>query len=156
MQLGMVYVDLDVPAGCARAIAGFYTGIFKAPVEIERNGDGLQTAVVRVGADQRLHFIETSRPLPEYDGHHIQIYVADFSGPHRQLQARNLVSRETDEHEWRFVDIIDLESGATAYQLEHEVRSMRHPLFGRRLVNRNPAQTSRAYVRGRDVFPGVV
>jgi hypothetical protein len=70
------------------------------------------------------------------------------------LNERKLVSRETDAHEWRFIDIIDPDSGRTIYQLEHEVRSIRHPLFGRSLVNRNPAQTNRDYVKGQDAFRG--
>jgi hypothetical protein len=32
------------------------------------------------------------------------------------------------------------------------VRSLRHPLYGRPLVNRNPAQTNRGYLPGRDAF----
>ena len=34
------------------------------------------------------------------------------------------------------------------------VRSLKHPLYARPLVNRNPAQTTRKYIRGRDAFPG--
>jgi hypothetical protein len=58
---------------------------------------------------------------------------------------------ETDEHEYRFIRIVDARDG-TLCALEHEVRSMRHPLYGRPLVNRNPAQSNRAYVPGRDAF----
>jgi hypothetical protein len=72
--------------------------------------------------------------------------------PYRRLRERGLITRETDEHEYRFVDIVDLASGAVQWQIEHEVRSMRHPLYGRPLVNRNPAQTNQAYVPGRDAF----
>jgi hypothetical protein len=38
--------------------------------------------------------------------------------------------------------------------LEHEVRSLTHPLCARPLINRNPAQTNREYVRGHDAFRG--
>jgi hypothetical protein len=154
VQLGLMYIDLVVPAGCARAVANFYTEIFGAPGTIDVNDEGLQTATVRIGADQRLNFVETLAAIPVYDGHHIQIYVADFSGPHRRLEARNLVSKDADAHEWRFIDIVDLNSNTVVYQLEHEVRSTRHPLFGRAFVNRNPGQTNRAYVRGQDAFRG--
>jgi hypothetical protein len=34
------------------------------------------------------------------------------------------------------------------------VRSLKHPLFGRPLINRNPAQDNRNYIRGRDAFQG--
>ena len=36
------------------------------------------------------------------------------------------------------------------FQIEHEIRSMTHPLYARRLVNRNPAQTNRNYIWGGD------
>ena len=39
---------------------------------------------------------------------------------------------------------------AALFEIEHEIRSLRHPLHGRPLVNRNPLQTNRAYVPGRD------
>jgi hypothetical protein len=38
--------------------------------------------------------------------------------------------------------------------LEHEVRSLTHPLYARPLVNRNPAQSNREYGRGHDAFRG--
>jgi len=38
--------------------------------------------------------------------------------------------------------------------LEHEVRSLTHPLFAPPLVNRNAAQSNREYVRGHDAFRG--
>ena len=109
------------------------------------------TAVVTAGARQTLRFRETDASIAAYDGHHIQIYIADFSSPYERLRSRGLVSMETDEHEYRFHRIVDA-SGATQFELEHEVRSLRHPLHGRPLVNRNPAQTNRAYLPGRDAF----
>ena len=36
------------------------------------------------------------------------------------------------------------------FQIEHEVRSMTHPLLNRPLINRNPAQTNRNYILGGD------
>ena len=74
-------------------------------------------------------FRETDRPIPHYDGHHVQVYVADFSGPHRQLQEKGLISEESDQHQYRFKDIVDPETGAPLFTIEHEVRSMRHPLY---------------------------
>lgn len=145
--LGMAYLQFDVRRGTAPAIASFYREMLDAPSRVE--GDA---AIVTVGAAQALRFVE-SRSLPaEYDGHHLQIYLADFSGPYRKLVERGLISRETDEHEYRFIDIVDLATGAVQFQIEHEVRSMRHPLYGRPLVNRNPAQTNQNYVPGRDAF----
>jgi hypothetical protein len=62
------------------------------PAEL-RNGDG-KVAAVKTGRDQHLLFRETDRPRPDYDGHHVQMYITDFSGPYRRLAARNLISRE--------------------------------------------------------------
>ncbi len=52
------------------------------------------------------------------------------------------------------MDIVDPKTNAPLFRIEHEVRSMKHPLFGRPLVNRNPAQSNSAYMRGQDTFRG--
>ena len=153
-ELAMAYVEFDVPQGSAEGIARFYPQVMGAPAQIVVR-DGARTASVSVGRDQRLLFRETAGPVPEYDGHHIQIYLADFSGPYARLLDRGLISMETDAHEWRFQDIVDPATGAALFRIEHEVRSLKHPLYGRPLVNRNPAQTNRAYLRGQDAFRGV-
>jgi hypothetical protein len=147
MQLGMPYVEFDVPAGTAAGIARFYAQVIKAPAAVE---DGGRCARVAVGNRQALLFRETDRPLPEYDGHHIQIYIADFSGPHRWLKERGLVSAENSRFQYRFQDIVDPDNGKRLHVLEHEVRSLTHPLYGRSLVNRDPLQTSRNYAPGHD------
>src|SRR5689334_2813592 len=152
-QLAMPYVEFDVPSGSAPAIARFYEEIMGArALTVER--DGAAAAAVAAGDGQRLYFRETRQDIPEYDGHHIQIYIADFSGPYRRLIERGLITRETDAHEWRFRNIVDLDTGRALFTVEHEVRSLRHPLYGRPLVNRNPDQTNRAYMRGQDAFRG--
>ena len=153
-ELAMPYVELDVPAGSAEAIARFYAEIMEATTAILTR-EGARTASVSAGRDQHLFFRETDQPLPSYDGHHVQIYIADFSGPYRRLLERNLITVETDAHEWRFRDIVDTRTNQTLFTVEHEVRSLKHPLYGRPLVNRNPAQTNRAYARGQDSFRGI-
>jgi hypothetical protein len=149
-ELGLVYVDFDVPTGDAEGIARFYDEVIGAPARAEGG-----RATVRVGRNQRLYFTETSAPLPEYDNHHIQVYVADFSTPYKWLKERDLVSMETDAHEWRFQHIVDPKSLKRLFQIEHEVRSMKHPLFGRPLINRNHAITNTGYVSGHDAFRGI-
>lgn len=144
--LGMAYVELDVPPGSSSSIAAFYREVLGAPARVEG-----ATAIVTAGPLQSLRFRETRAAIDSYDGHHIQVYLADFSGPYERLRARGLVSMETDEHEYRFIRIVD-PRGATQFELEHEVRSLHHPLYGRPLVNRNPAQTNRSYVRGKDAL----
>ena len=49
-----------------------------------KNGDG-NVARAKVGKDQYLQFRETDRPQPDFDGHHVQIYITDFSGPYQRL-----------------------------------------------------------------------
>lgn len=155
MTLGMAYVELPVPAGHADGIARFYREIMGAPARVESE-DGRPIASVVVGPAQRLRYCETDAPLAPYDGHHIAIYVADFSGPHGRLAARGLVSEESDRVQYRFEQIVDPADGRPLFTLEHEVRSATHPMFLRPLVNRNPAQRQPTYQRGRDAWvPGL-
>jgi len=148
-DLGLVYVDFNVPGGTAEGIARFYDQVMKAPATAESG-----RATVCVGRNQKLMFSETQDALPEYDGHHIQIYIAEFSGAYEWLRARGLINMETDQHEWRFQWITDPRDDRKLFQIEHEVRSMKHPLFGRPLVNRNPNFTNTTYVAGIDAFRG--
>jgi hypothetical protein len=120
-----------------------------APATLEGNGNG-PAAHVAVGAGQEFIFRETDRPAVPYDGHHIQVYITDFAGPYEKLGALGLLTMDNLQHEYRFIDIIDLDTKKVLFKLEHEVRSSRHPLFGRPLVNRNPAQTNVTYMPGYD------
>ena len=150
VRLGMPYVELDVPLGAAEGIARFYREIVGAPA---RYAAGERAAYVPAGPNQELVYRETERPIPPYDGHHVQVYVADFSGPHRRLLERGLITEESDQHQYRFVDLVDPAGDKVLFQLEHEVRSMRHPLYARPLVNRNPAQSNLDYAPGYDAEP---
>jgi hypothetical protein len=150
--LGMPYVAFDVAAGAAVGIARFYREILKARATVEEV-DGAPAARVSVGHRQDLIFRETTAKLADYDGHHIQIYVADFSGPHEALNERGLITEESNRHQYRFVDIVDPAGGKILHTLEHEVRAMSHPLFGRPMINRNPAQTNSSFAPGYDDQP---
>jgi hypothetical protein len=151
ITLGMPYVQFDAAPGTLDGIVGFYRRVLDAPAHLAKDGEGPH-AVVGVGPQQDLIFRETDRKPAPYDGHHIAIYVADFSGPHRRLLEKGLISEESDQHQYRFENIIDPESGKVLFTVEHEVRSLRHPLYARPLVNRNPAQTNRDYVPGADAW----
>jgi hypothetical protein len=148
-SLGMAYVELDVPPGAADGIARFYGEIMGALTTVGE-ADGAPAARVTVGYRQELVFRETDAELPEFDNHHIQVYIADFSGPHARLVERGLISREDNQHQYRFKDIADPDSGEILFTLEHEVRSMTHPLFARPLFNRNPDQTIFAFAPGHE------
>ena len=151
IQLGMIYLELEVPRGSADGIMRFYRDVMGTLAAVDERDDG-HRARVAVGNGQHLLFRETDQPMPDYDGHHIQIYVGDFSGPYRRLLERKLICEESDQHQYRFKDIVDPESGKLLYTIEHEVRSMRHPLYMRPLVNRNPAQNNMNYAPGRDAW----
>jgi len=148
MELGMPYVEFPVPAGTAAGIARFYTQIMNAPSKVVTNGS--VAAEVPMGTSQKVIFRETADALPSYDGHHIAIYISDFSGPHRKMVERGIVSEESNPYQYRFVDITDPESGKVMFEIEHEVRCATHPMFRRPLINRNPAQRQPTYVAGRD------
>lgn len=147
MKLGIPYVELTVPKGTAAAIARFYNEVLQAPATAK---GGLCT--VRIGTGQTLRFRETAKAIPEYDGHHIAVYVTNFSAPHEILRQRGSITEESDDHQYRFTDIFDPSTGKPLFQLEHEVRSLFHPMYARHLTNRNPAQSFFTYVRGRDAF----
>jgi hypothetical protein len=153
VELGLAYVELDVPTGSAARIAGFYRETLEAEATTEVRY-GSEIASIRTGKNQYLRFRETGEPLPFYDGHHIQIYIADFLRPHDRLRDRNLITRETNHDEWRFRDIVDTSTNAVLFTIEHEVRSLQHPLYDRPLVNRNPEQSNHNYVPGNDAFSG--
>jgi hypothetical protein len=148
-EIGLVYVDFDVPQGTADGIARFYREVMKAPSKAQAG-----RATVSIGRNQYLYFTDTSRPLPEYDNHHVQVYIADFASPYHWLKERDLITMETDADEWRFQWIVDPKDGRKLFQIEHEVRSMKHRLFNRPLVNRNHGLTNMTYVQGTDAFRG--
>lgn len=136
MTLGMPYVEIDTAQGTAEGIARFYTEVLNG---IARTGEDAASRFVHIttGPAQSLVYRETTRELPPYDGHHVQISVADFSVVHRRLLDRGLITEESNASQYRFQDITDVDTGKVLCTLEHEVRSMRHPLFARVLVNRS-------------------
>lgn len=154
MDFGIAYVEFLVPPGTSDGIARFYREVLGAKACLASGPEGA-IARVTAGPAQHLLFRETAGPVPAYDGHHIQVYVSDFSPGHRWLAERGLVMEESDPCQYRFVQITDPASGALLYELEHEVRSLTSPLFGRRysLVNRNPEQRGgSAYTYGADAY----
>jgi hypothetical protein len=153
-ELGIPYVEFLVPVGHAAGIANFYSEVIGCHTRCE-SARAAQVAIVKVGRAQYLRFRETEEKIREYDGHHLQLYLVDFSTPHRYLNERGLIMQESDQYQYRFKDIVDPKDGRLLHTLEHEIRSVTHPLYGRALVNRNPAQTNQRYNRNRDVFAGV-
>jgi hypothetical protein len=151
MTLGMPYVEFTVPPGVMEALLRFYQVALGAPGAVEKDAEGT-VGKVKIGRQQSLLFRESERPIRPYDGHHIAIYVANFSAPYAYLKSRGLISEEVRNHQFRFKEMVDPKDGGAKFVLEHEVRSLRHPMYHRPFVNRDPAQSQREYRRGWDAF----
>lgn len=150
-RLGLEYLIFNVPPGAAEGVARFYAEVIGAKADVvERRG--APAARVQAGLHQALLFREDPNETRPYDNHHIAVYIADFSGPHRKLAERGLITEESNEFQYRFTDIVDPGTGETLYQLEHEVRSLGHPMWGREPVNRDPSQSLQGYRRGADAL----
>jgi hypothetical protein len=151
LRVGMPYVELDVAAGTnLEGIARFYREILGGIAGVSKDERGAY-AWANTSADSKVIYRETKKKLPPYDGHHIQITLADFSGPHKKLVERGLITEESDQHQYRFVDIVDVDTNKPLAQIEHETRSMRHPMFNRTYDNRNPDMNNRNFVPGYEV-----
>ena len=133
--LGIPYVEMPIAKGAAAGVARFYRSVMGARARVEG-----ARACVTAGPGQSLVFQEGEGHDAEYDGHHLAIYVADFSGPYHALAERGLVTREDNPHQFRFVDVVAPRGRKVLFSIEHEVRSLHHPLYGRPLVNRTGAE----------------
>ena len=149
--LGMPYVEIDSNIGSSAGIVRFYKKIFATSGTVGADARG-RFARIPIGLSESLLFRETDRVAAPFDGHHIQIALADFSGPHRRLHERGLITEESNESQYRFERIVDPISGDELAVIEHEVRSMRHAMFARAMVNRNPEQTNNRYAPGRETM----
>src|SRR5262245_33005763 len=149
MALGIPYVEFLVERDHASAIARFYQHALACPTMTESDETGT-VARVKIGRNQSLVFRESDEPRPVYDGHHIAIYVANFSRPYAFLKERGLIAEEVRNHQFRFKELVDPDSNRGVFLVEHEVRSLHHPMFHRVMINRNPDESARRYRRGRD------
>jgi hypothetical protein len=150
LTLGMPYVELDAPPGSAGPIARFYREVLHGIATAGEDSHG-RFARIAAGPSGAIVYRETDRPLGDNDGPHIQITLADFSGAYRRLLARGLVSEESSQHQYRFQDVADPDSGDVLVTIEHEVRSMRHPLYGRLLANGAAGTTGPGHAAGHGV-----
>src|ERR1051325_2920388 len=91
MALGIPYIEFLVRKGAAEGIARFYEQVFRAPAAVDND-----VARIPIGRNQELVFRETNEPIPPYDGHHVAIYVTNFSGPYDFLNRRGLVTRSEE------------------------------------------------------------
>ena len=91
----------------------------------------------------------TSEPVLLYPS---STELADFGGPHARLKAAGLISEESNPWQYRFLDIVEPDTGKALFRVEHEVRSMTHPLYARPLVNRNAGINNRNYMPGHEAW----
>ena len=133
MTLGMPYFEQLVAPGTAAGIARFYEQVLEGPARVEQNGS--TAAHVQTGRNQELIFRETQDP-PAFDGYHVAVYVANFSGPYTYMKEHGILKEDIRNHQFRFQSIVDPGSGEQLCELEHEVRDLFHPQFRRTLINR--------------------
>ncbi len=143
------YVRFEVAQGAAEPIARFYREVMAAVAHVAASEAGAE-ARVSCGHHQTMIFAECAAPQAACLDHHVQIYLADFSGPYKRLQDMGLRVDESSQWQYRFISIPDVASGAEVFPLDHEVRSMTHPMFGRKLINRNASQAIFSYRAGQD------
>jgi hypothetical protein len=135
--LGLAYVEFDVPVGSLSGIGRFYREVIGAAVGDSycQSASG-SCARILCGAHQALIFRESSSPLPEYDGYHIMLTLSDFPCVFSRLCVLRLITRgHVSVGEYRFTDIVDVDTGSVLFQVEHECRSTQHALYQRPLLN---------------------
>ena len=148
MRIGISHLNFYVGPNSAKGISRFYNEILGAPCELVNQQNGLQTAVVKIGLEQSIAFSENDLDrISTYDGHHIAIYVADFSDPHHKIESNGFITEESNEWQYRFESIYDPLTKVALFELEHEVRSITHPMYSRKLINRNPGSNLQNFLR---------
>jgi hypothetical protein len=154
MHVGIPFIQFTVPRGTAAGIAAFYDQAIGASAAVNSGDDG-DAAEVSVGQHQRLIFQEAD-DVPDYDGHHIAVYIANFSRPFNYLSERGLITEDPRNHQFRFVDIVDPATNEVLFKIEHEVRGMKHAMFRRPLVNRAMGLLEPRRVGGQTIMGSVM
>ena len=129
-------LTIPVPQASLGALSSTYESLLGT--EVLRRERSVQ---VPTGASQSLSFVASDSTSPPYDGHHIAIYIDNHAEARQRVIDAGLLSAEREPHEFRFIEFREAQTGQVVWELEHEVRSIEHPMFGRPLVNRNPANT---------------
>ncbi len=147
--LGMPYIEFDVRPGTATRIARFYREVMGALATVVENGSGPKARVRSARSNTGISARPT-RPSSRTTGIMPRSISPISPRPMRSLNELGLISMEVNDHEYRFKNIVDLDTREVLFTVEHEVRSQTHPLYGRPLINRNPAQSNRDYKPGHD------
>ena len=147
---GIRYLELFV--SCDPLLIGqFYSETFGCLCTSQDDG---QRVAVQLGAS---HFVFTKAELTEEQaaagqGIHVCVYVAMFEQKYQQLKRADLIwtnprflhldtcdtlEEAKASRQFRFKDIVDLETGSKLLELEHETRASRHYQFMKH-VSYNP------------------
>jgi len=135
----MPRVAFDVPPGAAEGIARFYREVLHCPAEVAGH-KGAREATVNVGPHQAFRFAERKRAeaAPAHNNH-VAVYLSRYWETYDALGERGLIMEpHSSREQFRFADIVDVDSGAPLFRIEHEMRSLYHPDFRKPLVNRIP------------------
>lgn len=154
MQLGIPYVEFYAKPDTLPRIVTFYREVVRTYAGLSEDSNG-PYAWVNAGPGQQLIYRETDDYEREFWGHHIQITLADFSRPYARLKELGLITEETNQHQYRFEDVVDIETGEVLYTTQHETRSMLHPHRARNLINRAAWMDNTNLVQGYETQPYV-
>ena len=149
IQLGMPYVRFDVRPGTAERIARFYREISMRRRRCTRTAPGPRRECRSASSSISISARPTRRRSPTTSTMSRSI-CRTFSGPYRKLLDLGLITAESNQYEYRFKDVIDLDTKEVLFTVEHETRSQTNPMYGRPLINRNPAATNMDYKPGHD------
>jgi len=131
-------VAFHVPPGTAEGIGRFYREALGCPAELAGR-KGAREATVTVGPHQAFRFVERkgaeTAPL---HSNHVAVYLSRYWELYDWLGERDLIMERHGREQFRFSDIVDLDSGTLLFRMEHEMRSLYHPDFRKPLVNRIP------------------
>ena len=148
ITLGIPYVEFEVPAGTAKGICDFYPQIMGIPAEL-KNGDGT-VARAKVGKGP-VSAVPRDRPAAAgIRRPPCAIYITNFSGPYRLLSERGLISQEDNQYQYRFRDIVDLETVGTCSRSSTRCAAPPTRCTCGRWSTAIPSQTNRTYAHGHD------
>ena len=116
---------------------------------VDSNGRAEQSLLFREPPATTTTTTTSDKP---YDGHHIALYVGetvqDFYQAYKNTETAGVVwinprfrdkvdslSKASDAKQFRFKDIIDLETGERIMELEHEIRSIQHESWPGRSIS---------------------
>jgi catechol-2,3-dioxygenase len=151
-QPGIRFVEIACPCGKSPAVAEFYRNMLKCTV-LETTQNDRACAMVCVGPGVHLAFVEEQEQGQEQsipvegtmamamEGVHVCFYANDFRELYHRLSERKLIwtnprfvhldtcdtwEEARASRTLRFKDIIDLSTGETILEMEHETRPLRH------------------------------